>query len=110
MPERARSAFVVAQCTIARSLTGQHALDGLLCQALGILEFLDCHRASELNIGVDDRRTHISRPVALDPAMLCEVETIQLDSKELHPAKPRTSAFLQIPGHGLHSCIQHVND
>ena len=40
---------------IARGLyTCEHALDGLLRQALGVLELLDCDRASAGHIAVDD--------------------------------------------------------
>ena len=71
--------------TRQRGFTCEHALDRLLCQALGILEFLHCHSAGELHIGVNDGGPDISRAVALYPAMLCEVEAVQLYPKELHP-------------------------
>lgn len=76
------------------SLTCEHALDGLLGEALGILELLDCHGFCEFDIRVDDGRAHVARAIALHPAMLCEVETIQLDAKELHPVTMRTEVTL----------------
>ena len=66
--------------------TCQHALDRLLGEALRIFEFLDSHGTSELNICIDDRGADIAGAVALHPAVLCEVEAIQLDAKELNPA------------------------
>ena len=66
-------------------LTSEHAFDRLLGQALCVFEFLDCHSLCELDISIDNWRADVSRAIALYPAMLCKVESIQLDAKELDP-------------------------
>lgn len=84
------------QCNAGVSLTSQHSLDRLLGQALGILELLDSHGACELDISIDDGRADIAGAIALDPAVLCEVEAIQLHSEKFHPTAPDQSTLFPL--------------
>ena len=67
-------------------LTCEHALDGLLGQALGVLELLNGDGPDTGHIAVDDWRAHIAGAVALHPAILCEGESLQLHAEVLNPA------------------------
>ena len=95
-----------------RGLACEHALDWLLGEALGILELLDSHGGSELHISIDDWGAHIAGSIALHPSVLSEMEAIQFDTKEFHPANKQAHirGYQRVLPLKIASTIMDIND
>ena len=74
--------------------TGEHALDGLAGEGLGVLELLDGHGGGARHVVVDQRRPHVPAAVGLHPPPGRELESVQLLPEVLNPAPTPSRRFV----------------